>query len=155
LDSVEQFQEHVTAIHGWTPQSGAGREQVSSTITVYRVQAADGRGPWRPGFSPLWIDDDAPVGHLSETVMDLMPIEQIHALPDDLHYGCACRTLSGLCAWFTPIEIARLKAFGFHPVRLNVDRVLAESQWQMLVGRARPFADGATRLCWPEPGDRA
>lgn len=119
-----------------------------SRIFVYRVQASDGRGPWRPGFSERWIDNDAPVGRLSETIMDLMPIRELRSLPDTMHYGCACRTLTGLRDWFTAIEIARLESLGFYPVRINVDQILAESPWQMLVGRVRPFADGASRLRW-------
>lgn len=117
-------------------------------MTVYRVQAADGRGPWRPGWSHIWIDGDAPEGRLSETVMDLMPIEQIRALPDEFHYGCACRTLPALMEWFTVIERQRLQAYGFHPVQLQADIVVAESAWQLLIGRRRAFADGATRLRW-------
>ncbi len=116
---------------------------------VYRVQASDGRGPWRPGFSLRWIDQHAPVGRLSETIMDLMPISELRSLPNTMHYGCACRSLQSLCNWFTPLEIERLEALGFYPVRMNVDRILIESQWQMLVGRRRPFAEGASRLRWP------
>ena len=48
-----------------------------------RVQAEDGRGPWRPGWSHTWIDADAPADRLTETVMDLMPVTAIRALPDD------------------------------------------------------------------------
>ncbi len=115
---------------------------------AYRVQAADGRGPWRPGFSQTWIDVDAPVGRLSETIMDLMPIRELRALPDTMNYGCACRTLQGLRDWFTAVEMERLESLGFYPVRLNVDQVLVESQWQMLIGRVRPFTEGASRLRW-------
>lgn len=125
------------------------REEMAAVTVAYRVQAVDGRGPWRPGWSHTWIDGAAPEGRLSETIMDLMPIDRLRDLPAGFHYGCACRTLEALCAWFTPVEIQRLSALGFHPVKLNVDQVLAESSWQMLVGRRRPFTDGATRLRWP------
>jgi hypothetical protein len=119
------------------------------TIVAFRVQAADGRGPWRPGFSHRWIDEEAPVGRLTETVMDLMPIHELRSLPSSMVYGSACRTLPALLDWFTPVERDRLAHLGFHPVRLNADIVLAESRWQMLIGRTRPFHDGATRLQWP------
>jgi len=117
---------------------------------VYRVQAEDGRGPWRPGFSHRWIDGDAPADRLTETIMDLMPIAQLSSLPRTMHYGCACRSLDGLLRWFTPIERERLERFGFYPVRLSVDRVLVESPWQMLIGRELPFAVGASRLRWTQ-----
>ena len=119
-----------------------------SRIRVYRVQAFDGRGPWRPGFSQRWIDGDAPADRLTETAMDLLPIEVWPSLPADMVHGSACRTLDGLMRWFTPKERAALAALGFHPVQLTVDVVHAESPWQLLVGRKQPFAIGATRLQW-------
>jgi hypothetical protein len=119
-----------------------------SRIVAYRVQAADGRGPWRPGWSHTWIDGDAPEGRLSETVMDLMPVDRLRDLPSTMVYGCGCRSLEALMQWFTRREMFRLGQLGFYPVRLNADVVLAESAWQMLIGRRRPFADGASRLRW-------
>ena len=50
--------------------------------------------------------------------------------------------------WFTVRERERLAAVGFYPVRLAADLVLAESERQMVIGRQRPFRDGATRLRW-------
>jgi hypothetical protein len=115
---------------------------------VYRVQSADGRGPWRPGFSQQWIDQDAPVGRLSETIYDLVPPKVLRSLPSDMHYGCACRSVDALMAWFTSVERERLRTLGYYPVSLMVDAVLAESEWQMLVGRIRHFSEGASRLSW-------
>ncbi len=117
-------------------------------VVVYRVQAADGRGPWRPGWSQNWIDEDGPIDRLAETIMDLMPMERLHALPPTMMYGCGCRSLDALMKWFTPVERSRLKAYRFYPVRVNADVVLVESEWQILVGRKRPFSEGATRLTW-------
>jgi hypothetical protein len=124
------------------------RRRWSNLVIVYRVQATDGRGPWRPGWSHNWIDEDAPVGRLSETLMDLMSVEHLRALPSTMAYGCGCRTVAALMEWYTQVERHRLQAFGFYPVRINADVVLAESEWQMLVGRKRPFSEGATRLKW-------
>jgi hypothetical protein len=118
-------------------------------VIAYRVQAADGRGPWRPGWSHTWIDGDAPPDRLTETVMDLVPVDVLMRLPKDMAWGSACRTLDTLMQWFTPVERERLRAAGYHPVKLTADVVLAESAWQMVIGRARPFAEGATRLRWP------
>ena len=115
---------------------------------MVRVQDAVGRGPWRPGFSATWIDADAPADRLTETVMDLIPPSVLRALPREMAVGCACRTLDALMAWFTPKERATLARLGFHPVRLQADAVFAESDWQMVVGRYRPFALGASRLRW-------
>lgn len=119
-----------------------------TAVIAYRVQAEDGRGPWRPGWSQTWIDADAPPDRLTETIMDLVPIHQLRRLPRTMVWGCACRSLDSLMRWFTPRERDTLEAAGFYPVRLHADVVLAESPWQMLIGRTRPFTDGATRLRW-------
>lgn len=117
-------------------------------VVAYRVQAADGRGPWRPGFSLTWIETDAPADRLTETVMDLLPIRELRNLPPGMSYGSACRTVDALMRWFTAGEKQRLAQLGFHPVRLNADVVVTESEWQMLIGRRKPFAESATRLRW-------
>lgn len=122
---------------------------MNEEFTVYRVQDATGRGPWRPGFSSHWIDGGAPAGRLTETIMDLMPLADLAALPRSHHYGCACRSLEALMSWFTPAERGRLEAFRFYPVKIRINYIVAESQTQLLAARRRPFAEGATRLRWP------
>lgn len=121
---------------------------MSTANHIYRVQAADGRGPWRPGFSHVWIDDDGEVGHLEETVMDLLPISTLANLPPTHHYGCGCRTLDALMEWFTPLERKRLERLGFRPVRMDVDLILAESARQVFFGRTRPLNDRVTFISW-------
>lgn len=117
-------------------------------MRVYRVQAADGRGPWRPGWSHVWIDEDAHVGMLTETIIDLLPLETLRALPRDRHYGTACRTVDQLARWFTPVERMRLADFGYFPVAIDVDAVLAESDRQLVFARRRALDSGVTRLSW-------
>ena len=92
---------------------------------------------------------DAPAGRLSETLAELVPTKYLRALPDAYHYGCGCRTLASLMEWFLPAERARLRAFGFFPVKLQADDIVAESRWQLVFARVHPFTDGATRLNWP------
>lgn len=117
-------------------------------MMVYRVQDYEGRGPWRPGVSGLWIQDDAPVGRLEETIFDLMPAADLQRLPRDRYYGCGCRRLDDLMLWFTPLERQRLARLGYTPVQLHADAVLASSVWQVLFSRYRPLSHGATRRSW-------
>jgi len=119
-------------------------------LRVYRVQGSNGRGPWRPGFSRQWIDEDAPAGRLTQNIFDLVPARTLLALPRHFHYGCACRTMGDLLEWFTPLECVRLEKLGFYPVSLAIDAIIAESEWQMLVGRERHFSEGASRRSWPQ-----
>jgi hypothetical protein len=144
-DLRDEVVRRIRAMPEYTP----GPSSASANLPVYRVQAADGRGPWRPGFSQTWIDADAPSGRLVETVFDLVPYAVLRSLPSDMAWGSACRTLGDLMQWFTPRERRTLAALGYYPVRLNADLLLARSDWQLFVGRRRPFNDGATRLRWP------
>ena len=78
--------------------------------------------------------------------MDLVPMAVLRRLPPGWHYGCGCRSLQALGAWFTQVERERLLGFGYWPVCLTVDAVLKESEWQAFFARRRPLADGATRI---------
>lgn len=118
------------------------------STTCYRVQDDEGRGPWRPGFSRTWIDESAPVDRLRETIFDLVHPNLLRQFASTYHVGSACRTRAAIDQWFTPIERARLEARGYHVVRLVADVVIAESDWQVVIGRARPFTEGATRFRW-------
>lgn len=92
---------------------------------VYRIQDADGRGPWRPGFSVKWCDPNFGPG-----VEDLPPyfVEFGHdllkrrGLPGE-HYGCAVRKPQDLCRWVSATERAKLATLGFNIVSLKPDPV--------------------------------
>lgn len=124
-------------------------------MSIYRVQDADGRGPWRPGFSHHWIDDDAPPGRLTETVMDLMPLGDIRRLPSGMHYGCGCRSLHSLMSWFSRVERQRLQSLRYRVVVMRVDEILRESDWQVFFARRRPLSEGATVIRWSFDADIA
>lgn len=117
---------------------------------VYRVQDNEGRGPWRPGFSTMWLDED--IGDraaLPSTIEDFgkETIERLTSTGE--HYGTACRSIDALRAWFTPTEIKRLDGFGFRLVEFRDARILIESEHQALIARSRPLSFGATVRRWP------
>ena len=109
--------------------------------TIYRVQDSEGREPWRPGFSKYWIDSD--IGCR----------EQLKPWPEEFGFGilrkaligqsvgCGCRTLECLWKWFTRHEMDRLHTWGYHIVRMDVDRILAESPDQLVFCRNLPLSE--------------
>ena len=112
-------------------------------MKVYRVQDADGRGPFRPGFSHWWVENRPDHDNLVPW------FEQfgVNALPrTGRYYGCACRTPEQLRRWFTLSEYTTLQRFGFQAVQMDVDRVLHESDIQLLFHRARPLRDWVTQI---------
>lgn len=109
---------------------------------VYRIQDAEGRGPFRPGFSVQWLD-------ATEHCAFPSWIEEFGwCIPDDLraqgwHFGSACRTIEGVKKWFSRTERHRLARLGYALVAIKPDRVLAESERQLVIARQRPLTDGA------------
>ena len=115
-------------------------------MTLYRVQAADGRGPWRPGLSRFWIDEDCDKP-LPEPVQDAFP-DVFRRIPRGWHAGCACRSVEDLRAWFSPIEEHRLEAMGYSPVQIVVDKILAENHHQVVFARRKPLNQDVILLPW-------
>ena len=111
---------------------------------VYRVQDKDGRGPWKPGFSAVWCED-------REDHENLLPwYSEFGAVHEKAIYGMtvgsACRTLKQLRRWFTESEYKTLKKHGYRCVKLQVGRVIAESEIQLFVERSRAFNRGAKTI---------
>ena len=115
--------------------------------TVYRVQDKEGRGPFRPGFSQYWLDDD-----LGERVH--LPCWS-QEFGDDLiqknyrkrhHYGSAVTNVDLITIWFSPSELLRLYHWGYSVVSMEADRILAESTLQVVIERKRPFHKGVSSI---------
>jgi hypothetical protein len=113
------------------------------SCSVYRIQDQDGRGPFRPGFSHIWLDED--IGERYQRNRSWM--EEFGAdliarlgLPGEF-YGSAVRHREELNGWFSTTEQRRLKHMGFHIVVLDADRILAESTIQVVFARSRPLTE--------------
>lgn len=109
-----------------------------SKITVYRMQDRSGRGPWKPGFSKMWVEE-----RTAEEFAALRAIQEIasHVVnrPQNGHRGCGCRTLAQLRRWFTPTEYTRLLDWDYACVQMEVDRVLYSDDVQVLFERKKPL----------------
>lgn len=117
-------------------------------MRVYRVQDADGRGPFRPGMSSRWVDDNdilPPPTWMAEFGPDVMKDRR----PDEF-VACAVADLAQLSRWFSATEMPRLRALGYRLVALNVDRILAQSSNQIVFARRRPLNSGVTILRFPD-----
>lgn len=103
---------------------------------IYRVQDADGRGPWRPGFSTTWMDGGGRSG--PPAIWQELGVDDFHALVTFGHrkgynLGCAMRGLAGIRLWFSKTEILRLRDFGFDIHDASAMTILHETPNQMLV----------------------
>lgn len=127
-----------------TVRCSAGNNQTHKTLSeipaiVYRVQDKDGRGPWKPGFSDRWVEDRDDHDNLPPFMYEFVNALD-HAIIG-MVFGCGCRTLVQLQRWFTPTEYATLKELGYECVKMEVGRILAESDIQCVFERNKPLRD--------------
>ncbi|MCK0507967.1 hypothetical protein [Aromatoleum anaerobium] len=107
------------------------------TNIIYRIQDSDGRGPWKPGFSRLWVEDRDDHDLLIPWYQEFGQVH-LRAIVG-MHIGCGCRSEDQLRRWFTQTEYARLVEYGYRAVRMPVGRILAESNIQCVFERAKPL----------------
>lgn len=117
--------------------------------TVYRVQASDGRGPWRPGLSHHWADANRTKFQVD--IISAFGKDWINEIPSGWHCGCACRTLDGLMEWFTQIEQTRLESMGYGPVAILADKIIRENDDQVIFAVRDPLNVAAVALQWRVP----
>lgn len=118
--------------------------------TAYRIQAKDGRGPYRPGFSQVWCDDDfAPGVQPLPTWMEEFGYENVvKRARRDEQIGSAVRAVGNLDKWFSRAEQERLAALGFFIACITRVRVLAESENQLVIARRVPFCKKYRVIPW-------
>lgn len=106
-------------------------------IRIFRIQDADGRGPYKPGFSHRWVDQRADDTHRPPYFVEFPHISRL--LLPGWHYGCGFRTARQLHRWFSQAEVGRLKKLGYDVVLLDVDRIIAESDNQLVFACVEPL----------------
>ena len=110
-------------------------------LRVFRVQDSDGRGPFKPGFSHVWLD---PIGGC-ELPAWIFEFPDLAARIREIrpHSGTAVRTREQINRWFSESELSRLRILGYRVVALDADEILAESDNQIVFRRDKPLAEDA------------
>jgi len=111
--------------------------------------ASSRRGPRRPGLSHHWVEDDSEERLKRQpSIQEDFGLDWLKEVPEDWHCGCACRSLDGLLAWFTPRERMNLEGMGYRPVSISADRILRENDQQLVFARQMPLNKGVVYLPW-------
>ena len=119
--------------------------QSGESITLYRVQDSDGRGPYKPGISHIWSDQDSTAG---APYFEEFGWQILDTIPQGMHSGCAFQTMDQLHAWFSQAELNRLLRMGYQIVTVKADGIAAQSDRQTVfwcrrpLKFATPFLDG-------------
>ena len=116
----------------------SGEAGVSGVLI--RVQDRFGRGPYRPGLTARWSDDDGPIAFPWWTELGLDFAEANSCISDEYHNGCGFRTRDQFEAWFTDREMRALERLGFVLAAVTADVVHFETPTQVVFGSIRPLA---------------
>lgn len=106
--------------------------------TLLRIHDAEGRGPYRPGFSHRWTDKIRDGEEPPPIFMDF-GWSVLSRVPKGWHAGCAFRTKAQLHRYFTQSELSRLSELGFRLAKIQKARIIAESEWQVLFAVRQPL----------------
>lgn len=104
---------------------------------VFRIQDADGRGPWKPGFSHKWVEPRDDHAYLLPWYEEFGRVDGLMVAGE--WGGCGCETLKQLRRWFTESEYRKLKDLGYSAVKMKVHRNLAMSKKQLVFTRMKPL----------------
>ena len=116
---------------------------------VYRIQDLTGRGPFKPGFSHVWVIPRPQHDKLKPIYEDFPHYRLLleEALGRGFtHFGTGCLSLEQLREWFIEPEYRKLLVLGYRAVKLEVDEILAESDIQCLFARRMPLWMGAEEV---------
>ncbi len=104
---------------------------------IYRIQDAEGRGPWKPGFSSKWVLDREDLDNLRPWFVefDASRILSFIGRFKRCYFGSACANKEQLRRWFTEREYSTLLEFGYRSVKMDVDLILDESEIQLVFMR--------------------
>lgn len=107
---------------------------------VFRWQDAEGRGPYRPGMSRYWADEDQQASNPPMFIEFGADVVR-HGRPGEA-MGCGFRSPEQMHRWFTRDEQDRMRLLGYRFGAMKVDRIVAESDRQVVFARRQPLALG-------------
>lgn len=107
-------------------------------MMVYRMQDANGRGPFKPGFTRFWVDPSRT--EWLPSIFDDFPELRFDKMGG--YYGCGCEDMDMLDRWFLPSEREILRAAGYSLVAVDADEILYRSPSQVIFWRKKPLNDG-------------
>jgi hypothetical protein len=113
---------------------------------IYRIQDSEGRGPFKPGFTHLWIDKERQPfpPPFTEHPKFASVVKRAHS--KGLHLGAAVIGWPSLARWFSTDELFRLYERGYWIVDARGCTVELYDDFQVLVSSPLPL-----RFCPASP----
>jgi hypothetical protein len=107
-------------------------------VIVYRIQNSQGRGPFKPGFSERWVDNNRTYFHDAH-IKEMIKVKKLAA--PDLKLAFACKSIEDLQKWVNKAEYEKLKKFGYYAISLEVEYIWP-LDGEIIVGRKKPYQKG-------------
>jgi len=119
-------------------------------ILVCRMQDAEGRGPYRPGFSHKWSERETGPDPIYIAFPNIGNLCRHIVSSRGGSVGCAFRTTEQARAWFSPNEVLTLLTYGYGLVWLYADEVIAENHDQAVIWCPKPLRSAVIARGWRE-----
>lgn len=111
---------------------------------IYRVQDQFGRGPWKPGFSHLWVESRQDHESLIPGYVEFPTWMNRAYRWETLGHGCT--TKEQLKRWITKSEYESLLNLGYRSVEIEVSRIIDKSGIQCVFAKIGPLFEGAVEF---------
>ncbi len=122
---------------------------------IYRIQDKDGRGPYKPGMSIKWCDEEDGnykgdftrlPPYMDEFGWDLIDEMQNHMNQYGGAFGCGFRSMEELNKWFSAREQEKLKMLGYSIVKIPATKIIRSSTNQTVFWCDKPLRKIAVNL---------
>ena len=122
---------------------------------IWRIQDAEGRGPFKPGMTTRWLRDE-PDERLLPVYADIPDLSERIAkarrrMNGELYAGVACRSVEQLSRWFDERERQALIRLGYQCADASQCFVIGEGKSQIVIGWHLPLAF-LPKVAWPTRG---
>jgi hypothetical protein len=106
-------------------------------MIIYRMQDIEGRGPFRPGFSHLWVEPRNDHGNLMPFFVEFGPSSLLE-MRKFKYSGCGCKNPNQLRIWILESEYWTLMELGYYCAKMGAT-ALFKSSIQCVFRRKYPL----------------
>jgi hypothetical protein len=118
---------------------------------VCRIQDAEGRGPYRPGFSRHWSERETGPDPVFVAFPGIMARARQIVDQRGGAVGCAFRSIREAMYWFSSTEILTLAKLGYSLCWVEAEEILAENADQLVFWSSLPLAKAVRATGWRQP----
>lgn len=118
---------------------------------VCRIQDAEGRGPYRPGFYQYWSEREyGPLPFYVEFPDAISKCKELVSKKGGMA-GCGFRNLDQAKRWFSPNEVLTLARYGYSLVWIVPEEIICKSHNQLVFWCSKKLNEVVIKTGWEKP----